>query len=77
MRPTEIVLIALSVLIVLLIGFGPLLGPDHSARTIRQECEMFYGPSGVAAVDHCVSEMTAPHGADLPEEPRTESAEPP
>ncbi|MBV9863425.1 MAG: hypothetical protein JO267_14900 [Alphaproteobacteria bacterium] len=62
MRPIDLLLVVLSGLIVLAIGFGPLFnspaGTDKTDK-IRQECERFYGPSGPAAFDRCVAEMTA------------------
>ncbi|MBV8889474.1 MAG: hypothetical protein JO305_07375 [Alphaproteobacteria bacterium] len=59
MRPIDILLILLSGLIVLLVGFGPLFGSADPAANIKRECEMFYGPSGPLAEDDCVKEMIA------------------
>ena len=57
MRPPDIVLILLSIVIIVLAGFGPLFGSRDRPDMIPQECEMFYGPSGPDAVTHCMTEM--------------------
>ena len=56
-RLLEIALILASVLIIALVGFGPLLGLHDRRATIVQECQLFYGPSGSGAVAHCMAEM--------------------
>jgi hypothetical protein len=57
-RLPEILLILLSIVILVLAGFGPLFGSQDRRRdVIPQECEMFYGPSGRAAVSHCMNQM--------------------
>jgi len=58
MRPVDIVLILLSILIIVLAGFAPLFPSDGSQDRIHRECEMFYGPNGPDAVIHCMAEMT-------------------
>ena len=62
MRPIDLVLILLGILIIILAGFGPLFGGHDRQERIRQECAMFYGPNGPAAVAHCVTEMTEQAG---------------
>ena len=64
MRPPEILLILLSVVIIVLAGFGPLFGSRNRPDMVPQECELFYGPSGPDAVTHCITEM-AQHSAGL------------
>ena len=61
MRPIDLLLVALSGLIILLVGLLPLFGGDNHSRTVREECELFYGSSGPAGVEHCIAEMKARH----------------
>jgi hypothetical protein len=56
-RPPDILLILLSIVIILLAGLSPLFGMHDRAATIAQECKMFYGPSGPDAVAQCMTEM--------------------
>lgn len=62
MRLLEIALIVVSIAIIAVVGFGPLLGAHDRGATIAQECRLFYGPSGPGAVAYCMTEM-AQHGA--------------
>jgi hypothetical protein len=62
-RPPEIVLILLSIVVLVFAGFGPLFGSHDRHDAISQECEMFYGPSGRDAVARCLTEMTLRSGA--------------
>jgi hypothetical protein len=64
MRRIDIVLLAVSAVIVLLVGFLPLItAEENPADRIRRECQFFYGNAGPEAVRHCQSEMMA-RGAD-------------
>ena len=56
-RLSDIVLILLSVLILLLLGFRPLFRSIDRDQTIAGECRMFYSPDGPAAVKRCMAEM--------------------
>lgn len=56
-RLPDIILILLSLTIVVLAGFGPLLGSHGRHDGIPQECQMFYGAAGSGAVAHCMTEM--------------------
>ena len=58
MRAVDIVLITLSVLIITLIGLVPLFPTEPLAKRIEQECRLFYGPSGDAAVEACNERMS-------------------
>ncbi len=58
MRRTEIILIVLSIIVIGWAGFAPLFGAHDRNDAIRQECNLFYGPSGPVATAHCVAEMT-------------------
>ena len=58
MRAVDIVLIALSVLIIALIGLAPLFLTEPPAKRIEQECRLFYDPSGDAAVEASSRQMT-------------------
>jgi hypothetical protein len=58
MRTVDVLLITLSVLIITLIGLAPLFPPEPPAKRIEQECRLFYGPSGDAAVEACNSHMS-------------------
>jgi hypothetical protein len=57
MRAVDIVLIALSVLIIALIGLAPLFLTEPPAKRIEQECRLFYGPSS-DAVEACNRHMS-------------------
>ena len=57
-RLPEIMLIALSLTIIALAGFGPLFGSRDPNHRIHAECQMFYGFGGQGEVAHCVTEMT-------------------
>jgi hypothetical protein len=46
MRPIEILLVTLSVLVIMLAGFAPLFPSEPPERRIKHECRLFYGPSG-------------------------------
>jgi hypothetical protein len=59
MRPIDVLLIALSGLIILVIGLFPLFGSTDPREAIRSECELFYEPAGPAAIAHCIAEMQA------------------
>ena len=65
-RVPEFVLILLSISIVILVGFGPLFTLRDRPDRIREECELFYGPSGRVAVAHCMSEMAQRSAAVVP-----------
>jgi hypothetical protein len=56
-RLREITLILLCVAILGWAGLGPLFGSQKRYDTIRQECQMFYGPGGPEAVAYCIAEM--------------------
>jgi len=60
MRPIEILFLICSVLIVALIGLAPLFHWESAERRIRDECRLFYGPSGEAEVETCLHRMI-PH----------------
>lgn len=62
-RPTEIILILLSIVIMLLAGFGPLFDSPDRSEAVAQECRMFYGSSGPSAVARCMAEMAPRAGA--------------
>jgi hypothetical protein len=57
MRPIEILFVALSVLVIVLVGFVPLFPSDPPGRRINHECRLFYGPSGDDAVEACLNRM--------------------
>jgi hypothetical protein len=57
MRPTEILFVSLSVLVIGLVGFAPLFSSEPPERRIKHECRLFYGPSGDAAVETCLNRM--------------------
>jgi hypothetical protein len=57
MRPTEILFVSLSVVVIGLVGFAPLFSSEPPERRIKHECRMFYGPSGDAAVEACLNRM--------------------
>jgi hypothetical protein len=57
MRPTEILFVTLSVLVIVLVGFAPLFHSDAPERRIKHECRLFYSPSGDAAVEACLNRM--------------------
>jgi hypothetical protein len=56
-RTPDLVVILLSIVVILLAGFGPLFAARDRPDMIPQECEMFYGPSGPDAVANCMREM--------------------
>ena len=57
MRPIEILFVALSILVIVLVGFAPLFPSEPPERRITHECRLFYGPSGDAAVEACLNRM--------------------
>ena len=57
MRPIEILLVTLSALIIVLVGFAPLFPSQPPERRINHECRLFYGPNGDAAVEACINRM--------------------
>ena len=57
MRPIEILLVTLGVLVIVLVGFAPLFPWEPPERRIKHECRLFYGPSGYAAVEACLNRM--------------------
>ena len=57
MRPIEILFVALSILVIVLVGFAPLFPSEPPERRITHECRLFYGPSGDAAVEACLDRM--------------------
>jgi hypothetical protein len=58
MRSTESIMVLLGLLIIILAGFVPLFDSRDRPQMIRQECEMFYGQAGRAAVEHCMAERS-------------------
>ena len=64
MRRADLVLFALSALIIFLVGLHPLLMKRRPVDDIRQECQLFYGPSGEDEVEDCRKHMlhNAPSG---------------
>jgi hypothetical protein len=69
MRPADVLLIATSCLIIVLIGLMPLLASVDNRRAIHDECKLFYGPSGRSAVEDCLGKMNAYRGGSVqPEE---------
>jgi len=59
MRPIEILLVTLGVLVIVLVGFAPLFPSEPPERRIKHECRLFYGPSGDAAVEACLNHPDA------------------
>ena len=60
MRPLDVLLLVVSAIIVIIVGFLPLItaGEDPDAR-IRRECQFFYESAGPEAVRQCRVEMEA------------------
>ena len=60
MRLVDIVLLLLSAVIVIIVGFLPLItAQEDPAARIERECHFFYDSAGPAAVQHCQIEMKA------------------
>ena len=57
MRHIEILFVAFSVLVIVLVGFAPLFPSEGPEQRIQHECRLFYGPSGDAAVEACLNRM--------------------
>ena len=57
MRPIEILFVALSVPVIVLVGFAPLFPSEPPEQRIKHECRLFYSPSGDAAVEACINRM--------------------
>jgi len=56
MRPIEILFVTLSVLVIVLVGFG-LFPSEAPEQRIKHECRLFYSPSGNDAVEACLNRM--------------------
>lgn len=58
MRPIDLVLLVLSAVIVIVVGFLPLFTAEEDpAARIQRECHFFYDSAGSDAVQHCLTEM--------------------
>ncbi|HTZ34564.1 MAG TPA: hypothetical protein VMB84_00985 [Stellaceae bacterium] len=64
-RPLDLVLIAVSSVIVLVAGLSSVFDGNDVHSRIRQDCELFYRSAGAPAVDNCIATMRAGRGGPV------------